>query len=99
MKVIYRSHLKAMAESASAFSYSNLAENKIMKNQAWGLLQTQAVFSSVIPCTKLTGSMSKMIDFPRELGKISTTNKNARLSGNIKITSCTNLFMIAFQTC
>ena len=82
-KLIYdcRDHMRALAESASSFSYSNIAESKIMKNQAWGLLNTQAVFSSVIPGTKLTGAMSGMVQFPSELGKISTTNKNARLAG------------------
>ena len=77
----FSDHMRALAESASSFSYSNIAESKIMKNQAWGLLNTQAVFSSVIPGTKLTGAMSGMVQFPSELGKISTTNKNARLAG------------------
>lgn len=79
-----RDHMRALAEAASSFSYSNIAESKIMKNQAWGLLNTQAIFSSVIPGTKLTGAMSGMVQFPSELGKISTTNKNARLADQLK---------------
>ena len=82
---MFRKHMQTLAEAASSFSYSNLAESKIMKTQNWGLLQTQAVFAAAIPCTKLAGSMSKMIEFPKELGKISSTNKNARLAGNLNL--------------
>ena len=75
--------MKLLAQAASAFSYSNLAESKIMKTQSWGLLQTQAAFAAAIPCSKLAGSYTGMINFPSELGKISSTNKNARLSGKL----------------
>lgn len=52
-----------------------------MKKQQWGLLPAQASLSTVIPATLLAGSMNKMINFPSELGKMSSTNKMARLAG------------------
>jgi len=76
--------MKLLAQASSAFSFSNLAESKIMKTQSWGLLQTQAAFAAALPCSKLAGSHTGMINFPSELGKISTTNKNARLSDTLK---------------
>ena len=43
----------------------------------------QAMFSSVIPGENMMGHLSKQIDFPRWLGKFSTTNKNIRLNKEI----------------
>ena len=77
--------MKLLAKASSSFSLSNLAESKIMKTQSWGLLQTQAALAAAYPCAKLAGNHTGMINFPSELGKISTTNKNARLAGKINL--------------
>ena len=73
--------MKKLAKSADCLSYSDIAGGNIMQKQAWGLLPTVATLSTVIPATLLAGSMSKMIDFPKELGKLSSTNKMGRLAG------------------
>ena len=83
--------MKKLARASDALSYSNLADANIMKKQQWGLLPTVATFSTVIPATLLAGGMTKMIDFPKELGKLSSTNKMGRIAGKIKIPGKKNL--------
>jgi len=71
-----------IAKSASALSYSEIAERKIMSKQAWSLLPTVATLSTVLPGQFMGGGLTDRVDFPKELGKMSTTNKNGRIAGN-----------------
>jgi replication factor C subunit 1 len=71
-----------IAKSASALSYSEIAERKIMSKQAWSLLPTVATLSTVLPGQFMGGGLNDRVDFPKELGKMSTTNKNARIAGD-----------------
>ena len=43
-----------------------------------GFIFVQAMFSSVLPCEAVMGHLSRQIEFPKWLGKFSTTNKNFR---------------------
>ena len=64
-------------------SYSEIAERKIMSKQAWSLLPTVATLSTVLPGQFMGGGLTDRVDFPKELGKLSTKNKNARIAGNL----------------
>lgn len=43
------------------------------------------MFSSVLPADAMLGHLTKQIDFPKWLGKFSTTNKNFRLNRDLAI--------------
>lgn len=78
-------HLQLIAKSASALSYSEIAERKIMSKQAWSLLPTVATLSTVLPGQFMGGGLTDRVDFPKELGKMSTTNKNGRIADQLKM--------------
>ncbi|XP_067938204.1 replication factor C subunit 1-like isoform X1 [Watersipora subatra] len=74
--------LKRLAKAAKFIAMGDVI-SKAIRTDKWGLLPMQAMFSSVLPAEALMGHLSKQIDFPRWLGKFSTTNKNARLNKDI----------------
>jgi len=76
--------MKRVALAADALSLGDLVERKIRSSQAWSLLPTQAVFSSVLPGEYMEGSLSSAINFPGWLGKTSKSNKRKRLAQEIQ---------------
>lgn len=72
--------LERVAKTADSISMGDLADRKIRSNQAWSLLPTMAVFSSVLPGEYMEGNFSSPINFPSWLGKNSNTNKRKRLA-------------------
>ena len=75
--------MKRVAMAADSISIGDTVEKRIRSNMAWGLLPTQAVFSSVIPGELMSGHCAEQINFPGWLGKYSRTNKRKRLSQEI----------------
>lgn len=76
--------LKRVAAAADSISLGDLVDAKIRGSQSWGLLDTQALFSSVIPGHCLEGHMAGQINFPGWLGKNSKTNKFKRMVSELQ---------------
>lgn len=76
--------MKRVALAADALSLGDLVEKKIRSSQAWSLLPTQAVFSSVLPGEYMEGSLSSAVNFPGWLGKTSRANKRKRLAQEVQ---------------
>lgn len=75
--------MKRVALAADSLSLGDLVERKIRSTQAWSLLPTQAVFSSVLPGEYMEGSFTSAVNFPGWLGKNSRANKRKRLAQEI----------------
>ena len=75
--------LKRVAQTADSLSLGDLVEKRIRSNQAWSLLPTQAVFSSVLPGEYMSGSLAGAANFPGWLGKNSKSNKRKRLAQEV----------------
>ncbi|OWR43032.1 putative replication factor C large subunit [Danaus plexippus plexippus] len=75
--------LDRFSKAADSLSLGDLVEARIRGSQAWNLLPTQAMFSSVIPGHQLSGHVSGQMQFPSWLGKNSRANKMNRLCQEI----------------
>jgi replication factor C subunit 1 len=75
--------LEKVAKTADSISLGDIVDRKIRSNQAWSLLPTMAVFSSVLPGEYMEGSFSAPANFPAWLGKNSNANKRKRLAQEI----------------
>lgn len=75
--------LKRIAMTADSLSLGDLVEKRIRSGQAWSLLPTQAVFSSVLPGEYMSGTITHQIGFPAWLGKNSRANKRKRLAQEV----------------
>ncbi|XP_033225269.1 replication factor C subunit 1 [Belonocnema kinseyi] len=77
--------LERVAKSADSLSMGDLIDNAIRGNGAWSLLPTQAMFSSVMPGSFMSGNMTSAFNFPAWLGRNSTRNKMDRLLQEITV--------------
>ena len=77
--------LERMAEAAESIAIGDTVENLIRRNNNWSLLPTQAMFSSVIPGTVLSGRIAAAIGFPNWLGKNSRRAKFDRMLQEITV--------------
>lgn len=75
--------LNAIANTADSLSMGDLIEKRIRSNNAWSLLPTQAMFSSVLPGEYMSGRITGQINFPGWLGKNSKTTKRRRLAQEV----------------
>lgn len=75
--------MKRVAMTANSLSLGDLVEKKIRSSQAWSLLPTQAMFSSVLPGEYMEGSFTSAVNFPGWLGKNSRSNKRKRLAQEV----------------
>ncbi|ELU15704.1 hypothetical protein CAPTEDRAFT_175237 [Capitella teleta] len=73
-----RMQMKLLSQAADSIAQGDLVDRQIRSTQNWGLLPTQAIFSTVLPGEAMKGSIGQMIQFPQWLGKNSTRNKNDR---------------------
>lgn len=71
--------LERICQTAESLSTSDLIDNKIRKSNNWSLLETQAVFASVLPGFYMEGHMGGQINFPSWLGKNSKRSKFHRI--------------------
>ncbi|KHN83844.1 Replication factor C subunit 1 [Toxocara canis] len=69
----------AIAKAADSISQGDIIDKTIRTTGAWGLLNEQALFSSILPSMYMNGYLKSMINFPSWLGKNSTANKRERL--------------------
>ncbi|KAJ8915620.1 hypothetical protein NQ315_003404 [Exocentrus adspersus] len=74
-----KEYLKRAALAADSISMGDLVDSKIRNSNSWALLETQAVFSSVLPGFYMSGNITKRINFPSWLGKNSSASKNKRM--------------------
>uniref|UniRef100_A0A0A9XI57 Activator 1 large subunit n=2 Tax=Lygus hesperus TaxID=30085 RepID=A0A0A9XI57_LYGHE len=76
--------MKLFAVAAASLCNGDLVDRAIRSHNAWSLLPTQAVFSSLIPGETLEGHVGGMVNFPEWLGKNSKKNKMDRLAQEIQ---------------
>uniref|UniRef100_A0AAY5KTK9 Replication factor C subunit 1 n=1 Tax=Esox lucius TaxID=8010 RepID=A0AAY5KTK9_ESOLU len=74
-----KAHLVLLSKTADSICDGDLVDRQIRSRQAWSLLPTQAVYSSVLPGELMRGYMKSFPVFPGWLGKFSSTNKHARI--------------------
>ncbi|XP_012276294.1 replication factor C subunit 1 [Orussus abietinus] len=82
-----RERLERVAKSADSLSLSDLVETAIRSKNSWSLLPTQAVLSSAIPGSLMSGRISSQINFPSWLGRNSKRNKFDRLIQEVAVHS------------
>ena len=88
MSKLFRSsvakQLKRMSRAIDAISMGDMVEKEIRSNQNWSLLPLHAAYSTVMPGSYMRseGGLG-MPQFPQYMGKISTTNKNIRLTDEL----------------
>lgn len=75
--------LERVAKAADSLSIGDNIDRKIRSYQAWSLLPTMAVFSSVLPGEYMEGNFTSPVNFPAWLGKNSNANKRKRLGQEI----------------
>lgn len=75
--------LNTVAMAADSLSLGDLVDRRIRSNMSWSLLPTQAMFSSVLPGTYMSGRITGQINFPGWLGKNSKTTKRRRLAQEV----------------
>lgn len=84
-------HLERFAAAADAISMGDVIDAKIRSTQNWSLLETQAMFASVVPGFYLQGHFTNQIDFPGWLGKNSRATKCKRMLGEIQAHTRTSI--------
>ncbi|XP_069105828.1 replication factor C subunit 1-like [Argopecten irradians] len=72
-------HLSLLARTAHSITDGDLVDKAIRTRQAWNLLPTQAMYSSVIPGELMRGSFPQMVSFPTWLGQNSSRGKTERI--------------------
>lgn len=76
--------LKRMLKTIDSISFGDLIEKEIRTNQNWSLLPLQAAYSTVMPGSYMRSSNGLGFpQFPQFMGKLSTTNKNLRLTDEL----------------
>ncbi|KAG8233507.1 hypothetical protein J437_LFUL011668 [Ladona fulva] len=81
--------LDLSAQTAESLAKGDIIQRIIRKDNAWKLLPTQAIFSSVLPGSLMEGHLTAQIDFPAYLGKTSTKGKMERLIQEVTLHSKT----------
>lgn len=84
-------HLRAVSRAADSLCFGDLVDKEIRTNQNWSLLNTQALFSTVIPSTLTNSRNVGRPDFPQFLGKLSNANKRLRLTQELNAHMCLSL--------
>ncbi|XP_052365371.1 LOW QUALITY PROTEIN: replication factor C subunit 1 [Oncorhynchus keta] len=74
-----KSHLVLLSKTADSICDGDLVDRQIRSKQAWSLLPTQAIYSSVLPGELMRGYMTSFPSFPSWLGKFSSGNKHSRI--------------------
>ncbi|XP_076041006.1 germ line transcription factor 1 isoform X2 [Oratosquilla oratoria] len=77
--------LNSLSKTAAILADGDLVEKTLRSYNAWSLLPTQAVFSSVLPGYYMSGHLTSQIEFPRWLGNNSRRNKFDRLMQEIQV--------------
>nr|XP_023026436.1 replication factor C subunit 1 [Leptinotarsa decemlineata] len=77
--------MKRVALAADAISMGDLIDSKIRGSNNWSLLESQAIYSSVLPGFYMSGSISGRINFPGWLGKNSSANKHKRMLSELQV--------------
>lgn len=72
------------SQTADSISMSDKIDAKIRGSNNWALLETQAMFASVLPGHYMEGHMGGQINFPSWLGKNSRRNKLHRLLNEVQ---------------
>jgi replication factor C subunit 1 len=72
-------HLELISLTADALSMSDMVDQRIRREQEWGLSPSYAVFSCLLPGYFMNGAMAGRIDFPSWLGNYSKEAKGQRL--------------------
>eukprot|EP01056_Protomagalhaensia_sp_Gyna25_P000497 Protomagalhaensia_sp_Gyna_25__496@NODE_1235_length_2039_cov_20_101000_g986_i0_p1_GENE_NODE_1235_length_2039_cov_20_101000_g986_i0NODE_1235_length_2039_cov_20_101000_g986_i0_p1_ORF_typecomplete_len652_score134_88RFC1/PF08519_12/1e02RFC1/PF08519_12/1_9e30AAA/PF00004_29/1_4e12AAA/PF00004_29/3e03Rad17/PF03215_15/2_5e12BRCT/PF00533_26/3_7e07AAA_5/PF07728_14/7_2e07RuvB_N/PF05496_12/6_1e07NACHT/PF05729_12/4_2e03NACHT/PF05729_12/8_5e05AAA_2/PF07724_14/0_00018AAA_22/PF13401_6/0_0015AAA_16/PF13191_6/0_000 len=67
---------------SDAMCYADIINARIRGNSQWELLPDYGFFSTVLPTKKVRGSLWR-VDFPKFLGRISSTNKHKRQFGEL----------------
>ncbi|XP_047498187.1 replication factor C subunit 1-like [Penaeus chinensis] len=80
-----RTTLEQLAKTASSLADGDLVEKAIRSKNAWSLLPTQAMFSSVLPGEYMSGHLAGQIEFPRWLGNNSRRNKFDRIMQELQM--------------
>lgn len=75
--------IKRVAAAAEAISMGDIIDSKIRGSNNWSLLETQALFSSVLPGHYMHGTITQRINFPSWLGKNSSATKRKRMLGEV----------------
>ncbi|VEN38222.1 unnamed protein product [Callosobruchus maculatus] len=71
--------IKRVALAADAISMGDLVDSKIRGSNNWALLESEAIFASVLPGHYMSGHINARINFPGWLGKNSSANKHKRM--------------------
>ncbi|CAH1183179.1 unnamed protein product [Phaedon cochleariae] len=77
--------MKRVAMAADAISMGDLIDAKIRGSNNWSLLESQAMFASVLPGFHMRGNVTARINFPGWLGKNSSATKHKRMLGELHI--------------
>lgn len=70
--------LGVLASVADCFSFGDVLNSKCRKDGCWSLLTDVGLFTAIVPACQASGFLARP-EFPKWLGKNSTTNKNKRL--------------------
>ena len=68
-------HLQLLSKAADSIASGDIVEGTMRHDQAWSMLPTLGLLSTVLPCDHMRGAMQGMINFPAFFGKLSTTGK------------------------
>lgn len=79
MFVFRKEFLKRAAYTADSISMGDIIDTKIRSSNNWSLLESQAMFSSVLPGHYMEGHIGGQINFPSWLGKNSKRGKFQRI--------------------
>ncbi|KAK5646065.1 hypothetical protein RI129_004529 [Pyrocoelia pectoralis] len=77
-------HLERFSAAANCISLGDIVDTQIRRNNNWSLLNMEAMCSSVLPGSYLSGHVNAQIDFPNWLGKNSKRGKFVRLLGELQ---------------
>ncbi len=77
--------MELVSRAADCFVSGDLIDATVRSRNAWSLLPTQAMFSSVLPGEYMAGYMSGQIQFPAWFGKYSKQKKIDRLCQELQV--------------
>ncbi|XP_017775919.1 PREDICTED: replication factor C subunit 1 [Nicrophorus vespilloides] len=77
--------LERVASAADAISMGDIIDKKIRSTNNWSLLESQAMYSSVLPGHYMSGHFGGQINFPGWLGKNSKRTKFQRLMTELQV--------------
>lgn len=88
-----RNNMQLLARATSSIAEADILQTKIRRQNEWALMPNAGFLSTVYPSQLLKGKFFKKVQFPAQLGKMSTETKQKRIVSEVKDALSANTYL------